>query len=44
MTRDLSDVEEIAEVVGLLARYPRLSERTRSDNLSNVRFRDRRGV
>jgi acyl-CoA synthetase (NDP forming) len=39
-----NDVEEMAEAAGLLARYPRLRERARSDNLSDVRFRDRRGA
>jgi hypothetical protein len=39
-----NDVEEMAEAAGLLACYPRLSERARSDNLSDVRFRDRRGA
>ena len=39
-----NDVEEMAEAAGLLARYPRLCERARSDNLSDVRFRDRRGA
>ena len=39
-----NDVEEMAEAAGLLARYPRLRDRARSDNLSDVRFRDRRGA
>jgi acyl-CoA synthetase (NDP forming) len=38
-----NDVEEMAEAAGLLARYPKLRERARSDNLSDVGFRDRRG-
>ena len=32
-----NDVEEITEAAGLLACYQHLSERARSDNLSNVR-------
>jgi hypothetical protein len=39
-----NDVEEMAEAAGLLARYPRLRDGARSDNLSDVRFRDRRGT
>jgi len=39
-----NDIEEMTEAAGLLARYPHLSERARSDNLSNVRFRNRRGA
>jgi acyl-CoA synthetase (NDP forming) len=39
-----NDVEEMAEAAGLLARYPRLRDGARSDNLSDVRFRDRRGA
>ena len=39
-----NDVEEMAEAAGLLARYPRLRDGARSDNLSDVRFLDRRGV
>ncbi len=38
-----NDVEEMAEAAGLLARYRRVSRRAGGDNLSNVRFRDRRG-
>ena len=38
-----NDVEEMAEAAGLLARYPKLRERARSDNLSDVGFRDRSG-
>jgi hypothetical protein len=32
------------EVASLLARYPRLRDGAHSDNLSDVRFRDRRGA
>lgn len=39
-----NDVEEMAEAAGLLARYPRLRDGARSDTLSDVRFRDRRGA
>jgi hypothetical protein len=39
-----NDVEEMAEAAGLLVRYPRLRDGARSDNLSDVRFGDRRGA
>ena len=39
-----NDVEEMAEAAGLLARYARLRDGDRSDNLSDVRFRDRCGA
>jgi acyl-CoA synthetase (NDP forming) len=39
-----NDVEEMAEAAGLLARYPRRRDGIRSDNLSDVRLRDRRGA
>ncbi len=39
-----NDVEEMAEAAGLLAHHPRLPDRARSDNLSDVRFSDRRGA
>ena len=38
-----TEAEEMAEVAGLIARYPRLRDGTRSDNLSDLRFHDRRG-
>jgi len=38
------DVEEMAEAAGLLSRYPRRRDGVRSDNLSDVQFRDRRGA
>lgn len=39
-----NDVEEMAEAAGLLARYPRLRDGARSDNLSDARFSDRRSA
>jgi acetyltransferase len=37
-----NDVEEMAEAAGLLARYRSLRRTVKGDNLSDVRFRDRR--
>ncbi len=38
-----NDVEEMAEAAGLLARYPKLRERARGDDSSDVSFHDRIG-
>jgi hypothetical protein len=45
MSGTIFDYESVTSIAAIgLARYPRLRDGARSDNLSDVRFHDRRGA